>query len=244
MLIFPAIDLRGGRCVRLFQGDYAQETVYDEDPCRVAREFEKQGAEILHVVDLDGARSGTPANLEIVSAICHAVKIPVQFGGGVRSLETARRALEMGVHRVVIGSKLLAEPEFAEAIFAALGESAAAGIDAREGRVAVAGWTETSDTPAADLARRIEALGAHRFIVTDIARDGALQGPNLDFLRTMAAAVQGKVIASGGVSSIDDILAIRHLGAPNLEGVIVGRAIYEGKFTVAEALAAVGTEHD
>lgn len=236
MLILPAIDLLGGRCVRLFQGDYRQETVYDEDPCRVAQEFAMQGAEILHVVDLDGARSGTPANLELVSAICHAVKIPVQFGGGVRSLDTARRALDLGVHRVVIGSKLLAEPEFAEAIFAALGESAAAGIDAREGRVAVSGWTEHSDVAAEDLARRIEALGAHRFIVTDIARDGALRGPNLDFLRTMAGAVRGKVIASGGVSSLEDIRAIASLQAPNLEGVIVGRAIYEGKFTVVDAV--------
>lgn len=236
MVIYPAIDLRGGKCVRLFQGDYARETVYAEDPCEVARKFEAEGAQRLHVVDLDGAKTGTPENLQTVQAIAKAVQIPVQFGGGVRTLQTAREAVEMGIHRVVIGSKLIDSPEFAEAIFAILGESAAAGIDSREGLVAVSGWTETSSIPAQDLARRMEDLGARWFVVTDIARDGALQGPNLAYFRSMAEAVSGRVIASGGVTSLADLEAIRDLGPSNLEGIVVGKALYEGRFSLTEAI--------
>jgi len=235
MTIYPAIDLRDGKCVRLFQGDYSQETIYADDPSEVAKRFEAEGAEALHVVDLDGARSGTPANLQAVGAIAKAVGIPVQFGGGIRTLQTAREALERGVHRVVIGSKLIDSPDFAEAIFGMLGESAAAGIDSREGMVAISGWTETSSISAVDLARRMEHLGARRFVVTDIARDGALQGPNLEFFKSMAGAVQGKVIASGGVTSLEDLDDVRRLGIPNIEGIIVGKALYEGRFQLGEA---------
>jgi phosphoribosylformimino-5-aminoimidazole carboxamide ribotide isomerase len=236
LTIYTAIDLRDGKCVRLFQGDYAQETVYADDPSEVARRFEAEGAQALHIVDLDGARSGEPANLTVVGEIIEAVRIPIQFGGGIRTLETARAALGKGVKRVVIGSRLIDSPDFAEAIFSFLGESAVAGIDAREGLVAVSGWTEISAIPAEILATRMENLGARRFIVTDIARDGALQGPNLEFFKKMSQAVKGKVIASGGVSGLNDIGAIHELGCPNIEGIIVGRALYEGRFNLTDAL--------
>lgn len=220
------------------QGDYAQETVYDQDPLELAQQFESEGAEILHMVDLDGARSGTPANLEIVERVSKSIGIPVQFGGGVRTLETARRAIDAGVHRVVIGTKLIESPEFAETIFSALGESAAAGIDARDGMVAIAGWTETSTISAEDLAQRMERLGARRFMITDIARDGALVGPNLDFLRKVADSVRSKVIASGGVASLHDIRSLAGMGLRNLEGVIVGKALFEGRFGLQDAVHA------
>ncbi len=239
MLIIPAIDLRGGQCVRLFQGDFAQETVYDEVPADVARRFADEGAELIHVVDLDGARTGCPANLEIVEQICRSVPVPVQFGGGVRTFETAREAIERGVHRVVVGSRLVESPDFAEAIFFALGESAAAGIDARDGRVAVSGWTETSEVSAEDLAQRMEGLGARHFVVTDIARDGALLGPNVVFFHRIAEAIKGRMIASGGISDLYDFELMAEARIHHLEGVIVGRALYEGRFTVAEAKRAV-----
>jgi phosphoribosylformimino-5-aminoimidazole carboxamide ribotide isomerase len=236
MLILPAIDLRGGKCVRLYQGDYGRETVYADDPLEVAKRFEGQGAGLLHVVDLDGARQGYPANLEVVGKIAESLSIPVQFGGGIRSLAIAREALERGIHRVVIGSKLLDSPEFAESVFAILGESAAAGIDARNGWVATSGWTETSAVEAEALAKSMDALGARRFVVTDISRDGAMKGPNLEFLRSMSRAVRGKVIASGGVSTIGDLEALFELGFHNLEGVIVGKALYEGKLELQDAV--------
>lgn len=241
MIVIPAIDLRAGKCVRLRQGDYSQETVYDEDPLNIARRFEDEGAALFHMVDLDGARSGVPENLGIVERVAKTVGIPVQYGGGVRTLEIAKRAIDAGVHRVIVGTKLIESPEFAESVFFALGESAAAGIDARDGRVAVAGWTETSEISAEDLAVRMESLGARRFVVTDIARDGELQGPNLDFLRRLASVVRAKVIASGGVSSLHDIRALAALKLPNLEGAIVGKALYEGRFGVKDAIHAAET---
>lgn len=236
MLVIPAIDMRGGKCVRLCQGDYMQETVYSDDPIKVAKQFEASGAEMIHVVDLDGARSGYPINLPLASDIAHAVKIPVQFGGGIRSLEIARRALDGGLHRVVIGSKLIDSPEFAEAVFAILGESAAAGIDSRDNFVATSGWTQMSSVGADELIRRTEILGARRFVITDINRDGSMGGPNMDFLYKMSHMVKGRVIASGGISTMQDLQAIYALGLKNLEGVIVGTAIYEGKLDLAEAV--------
>lgn len=239
MLVIPAIDLHGGKCVRLFQGDFAHETVYDENPVDVARRFEAEGAQLIHVVDLDGALTGEPANLKTVGEICRSVKIPIEFGGGVRSLQLARQALAEGVHRVVVGSRLVESPEFADAIFFGLGESAAAGIDARDGRVAVSGWTETKDLAAEELAMRMQLLGARRFVVTDISRDGAMSGPNVDFFRRMGLAVAGRIIASGGISDLYDFEVLAEAQIPNLEGVIVGRALYEGRFTLAQAVAEV-----
>lgn len=235
MLIIPSIDLRAGRTVRLLHGDYAKETVYDADPVETAVSFAEQGAEVIHVVDLDGAKTGVPENLETLTRIFRAVPVPVQVGGGVRTLETAQRLLDAGAGRVVLGTALVRDPALADSVFNALGERAVAGIDARDGRVAVAGWVDTSDVDAIELARRMQASGAQRVIVTDIARDGALNGPNLPFLLTFVEALEMRVVASGGVASLDDIRALVPTG---VEGVIVGRAIYEAKFTVKEAIAA------
>lgn len=239
MLIIPAIDLRGGRCVRLTQGDYGRETIYDLDPVDVAQRFAAEGAEIVHVVDLDGAKSGSPANLEIVARIAREGGLPVEFGGGVRTLETARRVLDHGVQRVVVGSKLVQDAELSAQFFAELGEQVVAGIDAREGKVATIGWTETSEVTAVELALRVETAGCRRIILTDIARDGELKGPNLDLLRDVVAAVKIPVIASGGVAVVRDLELLRQAFPAGVEGVIVGKAIYENRFTVAQAVAAL-----
>lgn len=239
MLIIPAIDLRGGRCVRLSQGDYGRETIYDLDPVEVAQRFAAEGAEIVHVVDLDGAKSGSPANLEVVARIAREGGLPVEFGGGVRTLETARKVLDFGVSRVVVGSKLVQDADLSAQFFAELGELVVAGIDARDGKVATVGWTETSEVTAVELAQRVERAGCRRIILTDIARDGELKGPNLDLLRDVVAAVGIPVIASGGVAVVEDLEILRGAFPAGVEGVIVGKAIYENRFTVAEAVAAL-----
>jgi phosphoribosylformimino-5-aminoimidazole carboxamide ribotide isomerase len=233
MLIIPSIDLRGGRTVRLLHGDYAKETVYDADPVRTAVSFQEQGAQVIHVVDLDGAKTGVPENLPMLERIFRAVSVTVEVGGGVRTLETAQRLLDAGAGRVVLGTALVSEPELAERIFAALGDRAVAGIDARGGKAAVAGWIDQSSVDALELARRMQNAGAARVIVTDIARDGALTGPNVEFLSSFIEALSIPVIASGGVSSLGDLSRLAPTGA---EGAIVGRALYEGKFTVREAV--------
>jgi phosphoribosylformimino-5-aminoimidazole carboxamide ribotide isomerase len=238
MLILPAIDIRDGRCVRLFQGDYSRETIYGDDPAEVAERFEAEGAAMLHVVDLDGARAGTPANLATLQRIARHVKIPLQFGGGIRSLAFANSALDAGASRVVAGSRLAEDENFAAAFFGELGERAVAGVDARDGRVAISGWTRTTALPASEFAVAMERLGAKRFVMTDVATDGTLAGPNLPFLGEMAARVSGRVIASGGISSLADLRNLAEAGIPNLEAVIVGKALYEGRFELAEALAA------
>jgi phosphoribosylformimino-5-aminoimidazole carboxamide ribotide isomerase len=239
LLIIPAIDLRGGRCVRLTQGDYGRETIYDLDPVEVAQRFAAEGAEIVHVVDLDGAKSGSPQNLEIVARIAAEGGLPVEFGGGVRTLETAHRALEAGVQRVVVGSKLVQDAELSARFFAELGDRVVAGIDAREGKVATIGWTETSEVTAVELALRVEAAGCRRIILTDIARDGELKGPNLELLRDVVSAVKIPVIASGGVAVVEDLVQLREAFPAGVEGAIVGKAIYENRFTVAQAVAAL-----
>lgn len=239
MLILPAIDLRGGKCVRLVQGDYSRETVYGEDPLDVAHQFEEEGARWIHIVDLDGARSGEPVNLPIVERIAKASKASLEFGGGVRSLEVARRVLAAGVKRVVIGTKLVSDPNFARGAFQELGDGVVAGIDARNGMVATDGWLETSETTAVGAAQRAEDMGARRLILTDIARDGMLTGPNVELLSQVMAAVRIPVIQSGGVSSIEDLEALARLGPAGPEGVIVGKAIYEGKFSVKQAVSAL-----
>lgn len=236
MLILPAIDLLGGRCVRLAQGDYGREKVYSEDPVATAQGFTDEGAEWLHLVDLDGAKSGDPTNLHLVEAIAHRTTLKIEFGGGVRNEETIARALSAGVTRVVLGSVLIKNPEFAAAAFGRFGEQIVAGIDAREGRVAVSGWLDTSEVSAADLAVAMAAKGAKRIILTDIARDGMLTGPNLDLLREVSAACGLPMIQSGGISSLEDLTTLSRMGAEAPEGVIVGRAIYEGKFSVKEAI--------
>ncbi len=236
MLILPAIDIRGGKCVRLTEGDYGREKVYGLDPAEVAASFQAQGAEWLHMVDLDGAKAGRPVNLDVVRAVRAAVDLKIELGGGIRTLQVAEEALEAGVNRVVVGTRLTQDEGAAKAFFEELGERVVAGIDTRNGRVAVQGWTETGDLDGIQFARRMEELGCKRVIFTDIARDGMLAGPNLEAMRAMASALSIPVIASGGVARLDDLPALAETG---VEGAIVGKALYEGRFSVSEAIASI-----
>jgi len=241
--LYPAIDLRGGRAVRLLRGDYAAETVYSDDPVAVARSFEAAGARWIHVVDLDAARSGEAGNLEFVAAIARSVGCEVETGGGVRSVEAAERLIGAGVARVVIGTAAVERPELVTELAARYPGRVAVGLDARGRQVATKGWTETTGADLVDLAQRFEGEGVAALIVTEIGRDGTMAGPDLDQLRAVLEATGIDVIASGGVGTLDDIRALAGLraagpagGKRSLAGVIVGRAIYEGRFTVEEAL--------
>lgn len=236
MLILPAIDLRGGQCVRLIRGDYAQEKVYDSDPVNVAAEFSEQGARWIHIVDLDGAKTGTPENWGAIAKIARFVDVPIEVGGGIRSIGAAQRLLDIGAKRVVVGTKLVEDPDLAEEMFAQFGEQVVAGIDAREGRAAVAGWVQQSAVTAIDLAVKMQELGAKRIILTDIAQDGMLSGPNVDLLDLVSSRVSIPVIHSGGIGSLDDLKVLYDNAERRPEGVIVGRAIYEGRFSVKDAI--------
>lgn len=238
--VIPAIDLRGGRCVRLEQGDYARETVYSDDPVAMAKRWEDAGAPRLHVVDLDGAREGAPRNLEIAGRIARAIAIPSDFGGGVRDAEVAQRVLDAGFQRFSIGTRAMDE-EFAAAIFARFADTAIADIAARGGKVSVAGWQQQSSVSALELAQRLAALGCCRIIFTDITRDGALSGPNIPSTRALAEAAGIPVVASGGVSSVDDLVQLSKLSAAGVEGAIVGKALYDGRIDLREALRRVAT---
>ncbi|HEX3868912.1 MAG TPA: 1-(5-phosphoribosyl)-5-[(5-phosphoribosylamino)methylideneamino]imidazole-4-carboxamide isomerase [Pirellulales bacterium] len=234
MEIWPAIDLRGGKCVRLRQGDYAQETVFGEDPAAMARHWVDQGARCLHLVDLDGARDGRPANLASVEAILKAVDVPCQLGGGVRDEATIDALLRLGVSRLVVGTKALRDPEWFIAMCRRWPHQLVLGLDARDGLVATDGWLETSTTRASELARQFNSEPLAAVVYTDIAKDGMLAGPNLPALDEMCKAIDLPVVASGGVSSAADIAALAELP---LAGCIVGRALYEGQLRLAEALA-------
>lgn len=239
MRIYPAIDLRGGQCVRLRRGDYNQETVFDADPAAVARRFVDQGAEWLHLVDLDGAREGRPVNGASVRAIVAAAGVPVQLGGGLREEAHVEEVLALGVARVILGTRALQDPAWCEALCRRFPRRVALGIDAREGKVATEGWLHTSDRTALDLARRCAGWPLAALIYTDIGKDGMLEGPNLEATAELArlagyGADGIPVIASGGVTTPDDI---RRLAATGLHGAIVGRALYEGRLDLAEAIA-------
>ena len=241
MTIYPAIDIKGGRCVRLTQGRADQETVYFENPAEVAATFKQAGSEWIHVVDLDGAFTGEPQNLAKVQAIA-ALGIKVELGGGMRTRNTVERALAIGVSRVVIGTRAAESEAFVGELVKAFGDKIAVGIDAQNGQVAVKGWVDTTGTGAIDLAKRMSALGVATIIYTDIGTDGMMTGPNLPAQEAMAKAVSGKtqIIASGGVSQLSDVVALNALAKrqSNLHGVIIGKAIYEKRFTVADALGA------
>jgi len=240
MEVIPAIDLKGGKCVRLRQGEFTQVETYSEDPVKYALRWQQEGAPRLHIVDLDGARVGIPqtVNLDVLRQILRRVQIPVQFGGGVRSAEIVDRMLRIGVDRVILGTAAAQDESVARDVFLLHGERVIVGVDARDGLVAVRGWVERLNESAVAFARRMVAAGARRIIFTDIARDGMLAGPNLAALREVLAAVSVPVIASGGVGSAEDVRQVAALGAPNLEGVIVGKALYAGRLTVADAVAA------
>ena len=236
MIVFPAIDILGGRAVRLAQGDYDRVTVYNENPFLVARQFAEQGAEWVHVVDLDGARTGVPENIRIIERIANDSGLKVEVGGGIRSLATLKRLAFAGVLRCVLGTKLATDHEFVRAAVAQAGESIVAGIDARDGMVAVEGWREGTATPADELVGELTALGVRHLVYTDISRDGMQTGINAPAYSHVASVAGFPVVASGGVSTLDDIRALVALGPDAIEGVIAGRAIYEGAFTVEEAL--------
>ncbi len=237
MILFPAIDLKNGQCVRLRQGDMDRATVFNDDPAAQAAAFEAQGFRWLHVVDLDGAFAGKPMNGRAVDAILKAVTFPVQLGGGVRDLATVEGWLAKGVARVIIGTAAVREPAFVRAAARAHPGRIVVGIDAREGKVAVEGWAETSTLEAAELGRRFEDAGVAAIVYTDIARDGMLAGVNWEGTIALANAVSIPVIASGGLASLDDVRRLTEPDAAILEGAITGRALYDGRIDAAEALA-------
>lgn len=238
MIIIPAIDIRGGQCVRLLQGDYDRETVYGADPVEMALRWQSLGAERLHVVDLDGARDGAGVNREIIARIAGSLTIPVQTGGGMRNEESIRWMLEHGVERCVVGTTAALDGDTARVLFERFGDSLILGLDARDGKVAVQGWRQILDIKAVDLAVRLVNAGARRIIYTDIARDGMQTGANLTSLRTLAQSVDVPVIASGGIGSLDDIISLRPLERWGVEGVITGKALYEGTLSLPEAISA------
>lgn len=235
MQIWPAIDLRGGKCVRLMQGDYGRETVFGDNPAAMARRWVSEGAKYLHIVDLDGARDGQTGNRDAIAAISLAIDIPCEVGGGIRDEAAISDLLSLGLTRLVIGTKALKDPAWFAAMCAAYPDRLAVGIDARDGRVATDGWLQDSGTSAVELAQQLADLPIAAIIYTDIAKDGMLAGPNLEAMAEMRRAVRVPVIASGGVTTADDV---RRLTATGVAGCIIGRSLYEGKLTLAEALAA------
>lgn len=245
MIVYPAIDLRGGRCVRLCQGDVAAETVFAADPVEAARRWEAEGAEWLHIVNLDGAlgHPGATENLQALERILAAVTLPVQFGGGLRALADVERLLELGVARVILGTVAVREPQVVAEALARYGpERVSVGIDAREGRVTIHGWTDTTDLDASELADRMRALGVRRIVYTDVKRDGMLTGVNLKATLRLARRSGLRVIASGGVASVEDIRLLRKHEAAGIEGVIIGMALYRGLVRLEEALRAARGE--
>ncbi|MCA9263594.1 MAG: 1-(5-phosphoribosyl)-5-[(5-phosphoribosylamino)methylideneamino]imidazole-4-carboxamide isomerase [Planctomycetales bacterium] len=238
MQIWPAIDLRGGQCVRLQQGDYARETIFESDPAQVARRWRNAGAEFIHLVDLDGARDGQLVNRDSIAAIVHAVDIPCELGGGIRDEAAIEELLALGLHRLVIGTLALKEPEWFRAMCHKYPHKLVLGVDARDGFVATDGWLETSQVSAIELASQFASDPLAAVVYTDIARDGMMQGPNLQAMAQMQQALTLPVIASGGVSCVDDV---RQLAKIPMAGVIIGRALYDGTVTIEAALEAAGT---
>jgi len=236
MEILPAIDLLEGRCVRLVEGDFTKETAFSNDPVAMARRWEEEGARWLHVVDLDGARKGSPQNWEAIAQITRHIAIPIEVGGGVRTLEIADRLLGLRVARVVIGTSAALDAKLARSFFDRFGERVVLGLDARDGYVAVKGWQETVNKTAIEFAQEMAKLGTQRLIYTDIRRDGKLAGVNIEGVKAMAQAVSIPVIASGGVSSLDDIRQLKALEPLGVEGVIIGKALYTGAIKMTEAL--------
>lgn len=235
MTIYPAIDIIDGACVRLVQGDYSQKTKFADNPCEVAKRWQKLGGEFIHIVDLDGAKNGGTPNLELIKKIAGAVDVPIEVGGGIRSMEVVEKYLNGGVRRVIIGTSALKDPEFVKEAVAKYGERIAVGIDARDKMAAVCGWEEVSETSAVDLAKRMAEIGVKYIIYTDIATDGMLKGPNIAAMAEMVKAVPVNIIASGGVSSVDDVKALKETG---VTGAIIGKALYTDRINLADAVKA------
>lgn len=242
MLIYPAIDIREGRCVRLVEGRLDRETVYSDDPAAMASLWQEKGAGWLHVVDLDGAFSGSPKNIDVIRRIRETVSIPIQVGGGIRDLKVVEELLGMGVNRVILGTVAINNPDLVASACARYGDSVVVGIDARDGKVAIEGWGVTSEKNAMDLAVEMKGLGIKRVIYTDIWRDGTLQGPNLSAVREMARNSGLKVIASGGISTLEDLRSIKKLEHLGVEGVIMGKSLYAGSVSLEDALSLAEVE--
>lgn len=242
--LFPAIDLRGGQCVRLYQGDYGRQTTYGDDPVAQARSFVAEGADVLHVVDLDAAKTGEPTNRPVIEAICRSLDVPVQVGGGVRSVEAAEALFAVGVDRVVIGTAAVENPELVAAL-TERGRSVVVGLDARGDQVATHGWTTDSGRTVGELADQFASVGVAALVVTEIGRDGTMEGPDVEGLSSLLGATAIPVVASGGVGNLEHLRSLARArvevagGTRSLAGAIVGRALYEGAFTVSEALAAL-----
>jgi phosphoribosylformimino-5-aminoimidazole carboxamide ribotide isomerase len=240
MILLPAIDIRDGKAVRLARGDFDAETVYDADPLEAARRWVADGARALHVVDLDGARTGEPANLEHVRSIAAGVDVPIQVGGGIRSAEAADAVIAAGAARIVLGTAAYTDVDLLDEVLERHRDRVIVSVDARDGMLATAGWLEQSEIPAESVIERLAHRGVRRFVYSSIERDGMLGGPDLDAARRVAQVVRGTFVYSGGVASLDDVRALAALRQVNLAGVIVGKALYERRFTVAEAIAALG----
>lgn len=239
MIFIPAIDVRAGRAVRLLRGDFQQETVYHADPLEAARSFVEAGARFLHIVDLDGARAGEPRNLEQLRRIATHVDVPIQFGGGLRSEAAIEAALAAGATRVVLGTSALRNPDFLRRALDRWDPRVVVAVDVRGGRVSVAGWEEQTELDPVEAIARLQDLGAMRFVYTNADRDGTLEGPDLQEVERVARAIRGRFLYSGGIGSIEHLEALRDLRLVNLVGVICGKALYESRFTVAEAQAAL-----
>jgi len=239
MILLPAIDIRGGRAVRLERGDFDRETVYADDPLAAARSFVEAGAKTLHVVDLDGARQGEPVNIEHLRRITSELDVPVQYGGGLRTLVDVRDALSAGAARVVLGTAAYSDVEFLEEVVETWGVRAVVAIDVRGGHVSVSGWEKTTQMLPSDVIARMQRYGVRQFVYTNVDRDGMLEGPDLDEVREVAQVIRGRFIYSGGISSLEDVVALRELRLVNLAGVISGKALYEHRFEVADGVKAL-----
>ncbi len=235
MILLPAVDIRGGKAVRLRRGRFEDETVYADDPVQAARSFVEQGARGLHVVDLDGARAGEPTNLDDLERITNELDVPVQYGGGLRSLGSVRRALAAGAERVVLGTAAYTEPGFLEQALETWNPRVLLSVDVRGGHVSVAGWTKETQMLPEEVIRRMQRIGVTRFVYTNVDRDGTLEGPDLDEVGQVSETVRGRFLYSGGISSLEDLRGLKELRLVNLAGVIAGKALYEGRFAVREA---------
>ena len=242
MLIFPAIDIRGGKCVRLLKGDFAQETVFSDDPAAMARKWQQQGAQFLHLVDLDGALAGKSQNLATVRAILAVVTIPVELGGGIRTMANIDEVLALGVRRVILGSVAVHDPDLVKAACAKYGNRVVVGIDAKDGIVAVDGWGVSGNVQVGSLAKAMAEAGVRTIIYTDIARDGTLEGVNVEATARLARESGIRIVASGGVKSVEDIRALKPYEKDGIEGVIVGKSIYMGTLDLQEAIEIAGEE--
>jgi phosphoribosylformimino-5-aminoimidazole carboxamide ribotide isomerase len=239
VILYPAIDILEGKAVRLVQGRFEDRTVYNDDPLAAAQSWVDAGARFLHVVDLDGARSGRPAAIDHLRRIASGTDVPVQYGGGLRTLTAVREALRAGAERAVVGTAAFRDVDFLDEILGAFGPRVVVSVDVRGGMIATSGWTQTTQMPAADAIRRLGDRGVRSFVYTNVDRDGGLEGPDLDEVRRVAGAVRGRFLYSGGIGSLDDLRGLAELRQVNLAGAIVGKALYEGRFTVSEGQAAL-----